>query len=83
MKYTYPRYAWVLNSWYTSKWWTAAEDTDTVNCTDDEFEAFLEKVLIVHSLPAAADYAGPTGLGAAIVSDVGIMVHAATDRNAS
>ncbi|KAL5491445.1 hypothetical protein EMCRGX_G016731 [Ephydatia muelleri] len=68
MKYTYPRYAWVLNSWYTSKWWTAAEDTDTVSCTDDEFEAFLEKVLIVHSLPAAADYTGPTGLGAAITS---------------
>lgn len=67
MKYTYPRYAWILNDWYTSKWWTAAEDDGTVNCTDDELQGFMDRALFVHSLPSASDDIDHTG-GATLVS---------------
>ena len=72
MGYTYPKYTWIINDWYTAYWWTAAEDNSIVNCTDDELEDFLDKVLILHSLPAAVDYFGPTN-EAGIVSQYGFM----------
>ena len=54
--YTYPRYAWITYNWYPDRWWTEAVTTTVnVNCTDDELERFLERVISLENYPVAED----------------------------
>eukprot|EP00731_Ephydatia_muelleri_P014887 Em0008g607a len=61
--YTYPKYAWITNDWYNDKWWTAAENSAVVSCTDKQLEVFLEYALAIHSLPTVEDNSGATDTG--------------------
>ncbi|KAL5471142.1 hypothetical protein EMCRGX_G029225 [Ephydatia muelleri] len=61
--YTYPYYAWILQDWYTEKWWTASVDGEAINCTDTELEIFLDKALSLHIHPSSDDYFGSTNAG--------------------
>ena len=55
--YTYPRYAWIVFDWYPQKWWTQEVTNNKVNCTDEELERFMERVLSLREDPEP-DFSG-------------------------
>ena len=60
---TYPGYTWIVFDWYPQEWWTEEVANNKVNCTDDQLEGFLERVLSLREDPALDLEAGPTDTG--------------------
>lgn len=47
----YPQYAWITFDWYPHQWWK--NTVDGVDCTDDQLEQFLDRVLSLRRYPLA------------------------------
>ena len=69
---TYPRYAWIIYSWYAENWWTkdVAGTVIDMSCSDDELTNFLEKArpILIQQLPVADDENAPA-IGGIVGSD--------------
>ena len=67
---TYPRYTWIIYSWYAENWWTQDVAGNNVSCSDDELTNFLEKArpILIQQLPVADDENAPA-IGGIVSSD--------------
>lgn len=57
---TYPRYAWLTFGWYPFGWWLS---DGTVDCTDQQLAAFMERSLALQIFPNPDDRSASTDTG--------------------
>ena len=62
----YPRYVWITYAWYEDEWWTSDENSEPIDCDENELAQMLRQSLAVEVVPVPDDRDAETDVGVVI-----------------